>query len=56
MQWLLVVLVCGAFDCHHDRVGYYATHEECVKAAGYTRAPRRHPTFKCVELALPETE
>jgi hypothetical protein len=51
MKFLLVILVCGHFDCHYERAGMYGTWEECVEAAGYNYyAPKRLPPFKCIEL------
>ena len=42
IEWLLVIWICKGEACHYERVGHYATHEQCMKAA------RHAPWFKCV--------
>jgi hypothetical protein len=48
---LLLVLICGAYDCHYEGVRMFDTYEECWKAIGYDVPPRKGPQFKCVPLS-----
>lgn len=50
MTVLLLVLVCGAYDCHYERHGLFDSLAACQRAGGIKQPTERIAIFKCVQV------
>jgi hypothetical protein len=51
-EWLLVIMVCGSFDCHYESVPHFlfSKRHECLHSVERVGVMSRHPSFKCVAV------